>query len=191
MHYFLEDSLMRKKLTIILFILVALSLVACDMDTTGNKTNENNNTVTDNKPDDDENNPEYPDEPVQEMSQEINEEIVNNDELQATLLRIERKEDVFFEEVYNVIFEVENKLDHQIAVQARQVSADGEEIDETILSMSQNVDPGKKEKAVLQVLNMDGYEFPNIEENFEMILHVISFENFNYMEEYPVKVQLN
>lgn len=181
---FLEDLFMKRKLFLIMFILGLLTLAACGENNDDQHTNDNENeTEPVEKPDSNE------DEEIQDEVKEVNEVIVDNDNVHATLVEIERKEDIFFDEVYNVVFEVENKLDHNIEVQARSVSADGEMIDETILAMSQDIAPGKKAKAVLQILNMESYDFPEMKENFEMTLHIFSFENFDYTEDHPVKVQ--
>lgn len=120
---------------------------------------------------------------------EINELIVDNDNLKATLVKITKESDSIFGDSYKVIFEVENKLDHSIEVQARSVSADGMMVDEALLSMSQEVAPGKKAKAVLDISDFEGYDFPEMEEDFEMTLHIFSFDDFDYTEDHEVKVE--
>lgn len=120
--------------------------------------------------------------------QEFNQLIVDNENVKATLVDVIRKKDDIFGDEIRVKFEVENKTDHPIEVQARQVSADGKMIDETILSMSTEVAPGKIADAVLTISDYEGYEFPALEDNLEMILHIFSWENEDFSEDHEVKV---
>ena len=89
---------------------------------------------------------------------------------------------------YEVIFDVENKRSESSEVQARSVSADGRMIDDMLLSMSQEVAPGKSAYATLKISEFDGYEFPELKSDFEMTLHIFSWDNYDYTEDHPVKV---
>lgn len=114
--------------------------------------------------------------------------IVDNESYKATLLEIVKKKDDIFGESIEVVFEIENKLDHTIGVQARSVSADGYMIDETILNMSQEVAAGKKAKAVLTINDFEGYDFPELKEEFEMGLYVFNYDSFGEIATHEVKV---
>lgn len=87
-----------------------------------------------------------------------------------------------------MVFDITNKRDHSIEVQARSVSVDDRMIDETILSMSQEVAPGKSATAKLTIQEFEGYEFPQFEKNLEMTLYFFSWDNVDYEEEHPVSV---
>lgn len=104
------------------------------------------------------------------------------------MLEIVKKKDPIFGESIQVVFEIENKLDYAIGVQARSVSADGYMVDETILSMSQEVAAGKKAKAVLSIEDFEGYDFPELKEDFEMDLHVFNYDSFEDIAQHEVKV---
>lgn len=82
-------------------------------------------------------------------------------------------DDYWDEEYYEVKFEVENKQSETITFQAREVSADGKMINDSMLSMSQDVSSGKKADAVLTIQNYNG-NLPAVTKDFEMLLHVFS-----------------
>src|SRR5690625_2550394 len=118
---------------------------------------------------------------------EFNEEIVDNDDVSATLIGVEKIVDKDWdEEKIEITFEVENKRDDTIEVQAREVSADGKMIDETMIMMNQEVSGGKHADAVLTIQNFDG-DLPEIEDNIEMILHIFTWE-FYFENDIDVKI---
>ena len=120
---------------------------------------------------------------------EINQLIVDNENVKATLVKITKINDDTWGNSIEVTFDVENKRQETIEVQARSVSADGRMVDETLLSMSQEVAPGKTATAKLTIMEMEGYEFPELTSDFEMTLHIFSWDNYEYEEDHPVKVQ--
>jgi len=119
---------------------------------------------------------------------EINQVIVDNENVKANLLKITKVTDDIWGNSYEVIFDVQNKRSDSIEVQARSVSADGRMIDETLLSMSQEIAPGKAAYATLTISEFDGYEFPEMNSDFEMTLHIFSWDDYDYSEDHPVKV---
>lgn len=119
---------------------------------------------------------------------EFEQEIVDNDNFKATLTSVEKVVDKDWdEERFEVTFEVENKQDETIEVQAREVSADGKMIDESMLTMSQEVAGGKTADAKLVIENYDG-DLPDMEDELEMKLHVFDWE-YEFEEDYDVKVE--
>lgn len=141
-----------------------------DVDSTDTETAEGTEDQTDNR------------------EQEINEVIVDNENVKATLVKIVRIQDETWGNSVEVVFDITNKRDHSIEVQARSVSVDDRMIDETILSMSQEVAPGKSATAKLTIQEFEGYEFPQFEKNLEMTLYFFSWDNVDYEEEHPVSV---
>lgn len=114
--------------------------------------------------------------------------IADSENIKATLISAETIIDKEWdEEKIEIMFEVENKRQDTIEVQAREVSADGKMIDDTMLSMSQEIAPGKKADAILTIQNYEG-DLPEIAENLEMILHVFSWDDMDYEEEHQVKI---
>lgn len=89
-----------------------------------------------------------------------------------------------------VKFEVENKGDTTVAVQAREVSADGKMLDQSLLSMSQDVSAGKRADAILDIQNYDG-DLPVIVEDLEMILHISLWDDMDYEQDHLVKIEFN
>ncbi|MBP2076864.1 hypothetical protein [Oceanobacillus polygoni] len=120
---------------------------------------------------------------------EFNQEIEDNENFKATLISIERIYDEFWdEEKIEVTFEVENKRDDTVDFQAREVSINGKMVDEALLSMSTEVAGGKLADAVLTIQDYEGGEIPSLDEDFEMLLHVFSWDNMDYEEDAEVSV---
>lgn len=180
---------MKKKLIFSAALVLSLGLAACGETETENvggkvetSSSEKANTQDTEKAKDDtkEN---------ADSNKEINQVIVDNDKVKATLVKIVKSTDSVFGNSYEVVFDVENKSSEKIGVQARSVSVDGRMVDETILSMSQDVAAGKTASAKLTIREMEGYEFPEFKSDLEMGLFVYSSENITNAEEIPVKVK--
>lgn len=122
-------------------------------------------------------------------AQEFNQLIADTDNVKATLVHVVKKNDDIWGNTIEVKFEVENKREDTIEVQARQVSIDGKMVDETILSMSTEIAPGKLADAVLTINEFEGHEFPALEENLEMVLHIFSWDNMDFEEDHNVKIE--
>lgn len=122
---------------------------------------------------------------------EYNEEIINDDNVAATLIEIEKTydEDRGGEKV-EVRFEVENKRDDLIVVQARSVSMNDKMVDSLLLTMSQEVAAGKSADAVLKIENYDG-EVPELEDNLEMELHIYSRDDREYRVDPEVRAEFD
>lgn len=172
---------LKRILLILAGVLLIGVLVACGGDT---GTDTDNNT----EPESEQNEQNESDSSVKEFNQEI----VDNENVKATLVSVERKTDSLFGDSVEVTFEVENKRSDTIEVQAREVSADGKMIDEAMLVMSQEVSSGKKADAVLTIQNFeeDG-ELPAMEENIEMLLHIFSWDDFDFSEDHEVTIDLS
>jgi len=123
-------------------------------------------------------------------SDELNLEIADDEIIKISLSKIVRESDDVFGDSIDVEFMVDNKLDKLITVQARQVSADNLMVDETILIMSQDISAGKSAKAKLEMIELDGYDFPTLEEILELDLLVIDGGTFEDIKSYPVSVEL-
>lgn len=119
----------------------------------------------------------------------FNEVIVDNENIKATLLSVvEEKDDIWGDSIV-ITFEVENKRDTTIEVQAREVSADGKMIDESFIIMSTEVASGKLADAKLKIQPLGDEELPDIEENIELKLHFFSWDDYDYSEDHPVLIE--
>lgn len=170
-----------KKLYYVLSILLLFLLTAC-----GEKTEENLGVEVDNTENEQEQKNE--EETAKKDENELNQVIVDNENVKATLVKIVKKEDDVWGNSVEVIFDVTNKRQDAIEVQANSVSVDDRMVDETLLSMSQEVAPGKSATATLTINEFEGYEFPKFENNFAMTLHIFSWDNMDYSEDHPVEV---
>lgn len=122
--------------------------------------------------------------------EEFDKEIVDNDDFKAVLTSVEKIADKEWdEERIEVTFEVENKRDETVEVQAGEVSADDKMVDESMLMMSQEVAGGKKADAKLVIESFDGEELPEMKENLEMKLRVFDWEYMDFEEDYDVKIE--
>jgi hypothetical protein len=132
-----------------------------------------------------------PEAPKKEEAAPINQAIVDDETVKATLTSIELVEDPEWDEKrYVVTYEVENKTDLTLVVQAESVSADGKMIDEGLLTMSTEIAPGKKADAVLEIEDYDNPErLPEIKENFEMTLDVFDWD-YQIEKKYEVVTEM-
>ncbi|MCD1162895.1 hypothetical protein [Peribacillus frigoritolerans] len=120
---------------------------------------------------------------------EVGKEVANTANMKATLVSVEKVVDKEWDEEYiDVKYEVENKLDKTIVIQAREVSADGKMVDDGLLDMSQEVAAGKKADAILRIQDYDGGELPAIEKNLEMLLLAIDNDTYEDIEQHKVNV---
>lgn len=175
---------MDKFIFSIALLFFSFALAACGDATEEDLGGEVNNT-------EDQGNVETTEENTEEATndeQELNQAIVDNENVKATLVKIVKKNDEVWGNTVEVIFDVENKRSDTIEVQARSVSVDDRMVDETILTMSQEVAPGKAATATLTFTEMEGYELPAFENNLEMQLHFFSWDNMDYEEDHPVQV---
>ncbi|XJS11179.1 hypothetical protein ACF3NG_02750 [Aerococcaceae bacterium WGS1372] len=128
---------------------------------------------------------------LKELKGETNDELVIADDEQFIVKFIEIKEKEN-NESYEFIFEVENKTDLNVEVQARTVSIDDMMVDVSLLTMSQEVAPGKKAKTVLKVRDYSGdNEIPELTGNFVMDLHIFSWDDYEFTVDYPVVIELD
>lgn len=118
--------------------------------------------------------------------------IADDDDFYIEFKEIKEKDDSYTGKSYEIIFEVENKSDMSVEVQARSLSIDGMMVDNAVIIMSQEVAPGKKAKAVLELIDYSGEEeVPELVGDLEMDLHIFSWDDFNYGVDYPVVINLD
>lgn len=178
-----------RKLIFLMITILSLALAACSGETTSTDSGSqssaqdtqeaNNETAT---------NEENTESQANDNVIELNQLIVDNENIKATLARIERKSDSIFGDSIEVVFEVENKREDTITVQAREVSVDNKMVDESMIVMSQDISGGKMADAVLTIQDFEGKGLPSMEENFEMLLHVFSWDDMDFQEDHEVKV---
>lgn len=174
---------MRKYL-FTLFAVLLLVLAAC-----GGEAEEKEVSSVESNGQDAEENAEDEQETEQEESKEVDEVIVDNDNLKATLVDIVKVEDKEWdEEKYEINFEIENKRNETIEVQANEVSADGKMIDDFI-SFSETISGEKQADATMVVENYDG-DLPEMKNDLEFIFDVFSHD-FEYEEQHDVKIEFD
>ena len=128
----------------------------------------------------------------EEETTEINEQIVDDENVTAELVDIDYIYDEFWEEEkYELNFDVTNNTDNTITAQARDVSINDTMVDESLLSMSQDIAGGKNATATLSIGGLGGDELPELEGNLEMTLHIFNEADFEDIGDYPVSVDLN
>lgn len=182
---------MKRILFILVTLILSIGLAACSGTETEEKEVENVDLSQKEAEEKEEETGTEEDEEAEEEEekQEFDEEIVDNDSVTVHLTSVEKIIDKDWdEERIKVTFEVENKRDNTIEVQAREVSADGKMIDEMMLSMSTEVSSGKLADAVLTIENYEG-DLPEIENDLEMILHIFDWEDYEYEDDIDVNIE--
>ena len=137
---------------------------------------------------------EKPEPTKNENLREYNKVLVDNENLRAELLSIEYMyDDIFDQEVIEVTFDIKNKQDFPIEVQARSVSINDRMVegDDILVAMSQEVGPGKSAYAVLSIQNFGDKGRLKLEGNFEMTLYIFNWDDWDYSVEIPVSVPLD
>lgn len=175
---------MRLHKSLLLFGVSSLLLVACGDDDGSSAEKESND-------------PEVEEVEAQEEDNnkviDIDEEVASDETLNATLVYAEYDEgDEFDFGEIKIVFEVENVSEKDIEIQARSVSIDDHMVDESLISMSQEVVSGKSAKAILKLVDYDDEpDFPELVGNLEMKLHVFDWDDHEFEKDYDVNVELN
>ncbi|MFE7062850.1 hypothetical protein ACFVAD_11930 [Sutcliffiella sp. NPDC057660] len=178
---------MKKILLLSMLLAVAGIIAACGDTEVQEKEVENVTSANENAKATEEKAAEEPED--ENSKQEFNKVIVDNENIKATLISVEKIVDKEWdEEKIDVTFEVENKRADTIEIQAREVSADGKMVEENMLFMSTEISGGKLADSVLTIQNYEG-DLPAIEENIEMLLHVFSWDDMEFEEQHPVLIE--
>ena len=181
---------MKKILGITLVLLLCLGIGGCTTleavkptETVTTTTEQPEATITEN-----------PEPTKNENLREYNKVLVDNENLRAELLSIEYMyDDIFDQEVIEVTFDITNKQDFPIEVQARSVSINDRMVegDDILVAMSQEVGPGKSAYADLSIQGFGKGKLPKLEGNFEMTLYIFNWDDWDYSVEIPVSVPLD
>ena len=115
--------------------------------------------------------------------------IADDEEIYAELVEIRYLEDEIWGNSIELSFALENKTDQTLEFQARELSADDKMIDDATVVFSEEVAGGKKADGVLEIMEFEDTSLPKMEENIEFILHVFSWDDYDYEMDYPVKVE--
>lgn len=127
-----------------------------------------------------------------EESQDVNQLIADDENIKITFLKIERESySSDLDDSIEIYFEIENKMDRTIYVNAEAVSSDGKMVDSSIYSMYQDISPNKLADVPLTIVGMDGKELPTLEENLELTIAFYDEDDYNFETlEYPVEISI-
>lgn len=184
---------MKRYLFIIVTVLLSIGLVACSGDEVEEKEVDNvdladQDDTDEGEKEEAEDKSEEAEDDAEEEVKEIDEEVVDNEDITARLISVEKIVNKDFdEEKYEIKFEVENKRDTTIEVQAREVSADSKMIDESMLMMSQEISGGKSADAVLTIQSFED-DLPEIEKDLDFILHVFDWDDYEFELDVDVNI---
>ncbi len=120
----------------------------------------------------------------------INEVIVDNENVKITLLEIVNIDDTEKGKEFQIKFDIENKTDFIIGTDAQKVSINEEIIDETIIMMTGDIEAGKTGVSTVRIMELDGFEFPEIKGDIEFEIFLFSWKNFDYEERIPINIEL-
>lgn len=117
--------------------------------------------------------------------------IADDEEIFAKFVEIrerERNGEIY----YDLFFEVENRTDVILEVQANTVSINNVMVPERIFSMSQEVAPGKKAFAEMTLRDRSReIGVPELTGNLEMTLHIFNWDDRDFVLDFPVIVNLD
>lgn len=125
---------------------------------------------------------------------DYNQEITDDENVKISLMNIEHIVDKEYdEERYIISFDVTNKRDKTMTVQAREVSIDDRMVDESLLMMSTDISSGKTANAKLVIESYSDEKLPEMVGNLELILHAFNSDydsDDEFRHEVPVKITL-
>lgn len=127
---------------------------------------------------------------------ELNENVVDDGSIKVAIVSVEKYVDDIWGETIEVKFDVTNNTDNTVTVQAREVSIDDRMVDDSIYYMSEEVSAGKSADVELIIQDTSGEtELPELTGNFDMLLHVYSYDDETYdtlfESDYQVSTELN
>lgn len=127
---------------------------------------------------------------------EINKTIVDDENVKAELVSIEKVEDDTWGDTIKVKFDVTNNTENTITVQAREVSINDRMVDDSLLFMSDDISAGKSADVILEITDLAGEaELPELAGNLEMLLHMFAYDSETYdtlfENDYPVSAPLD
>lgn len=121
---------------------------------------------------------------------EINEKLLDNEDVELIAKSITKEINKKEQEMYRVLFDVENKYKEEIVVKVEGVSFDGNEIETALYSMSNNIKSKDKKELVLDITDFDGYELPELKKEIELDVRVFSWTDPDFTENHKVKFKL-
>lgn len=127
---------------------------------------------------------------------ELNENVIDDGSIKADLVSVEKYVDDNWGETIEVTFDITNNTDKTVTVQAREVSVNDRMVDDSIYRMNEDVSAGKSAYVELVIRDTSGKtELPEITGNFDMILHVYSYDDETndtlFESDYQVSTKLN
>lgn len=133
-------------------------------------------------------------EEVKQDKKEYNQEITDDENVKISLINIEHIVDKEYnEEKYIISFDVTNKRDKTMTIQAGEVSINDRMVDESLLTMSTDVSSGKTANAKLVIESYSEEELPEMVGNLELILHTFNSDydsDDEYQHDVPVNIAL-
>lgn len=168
--------------------LVAIMLVGCSFNFGNSGIEEKEVLAVDTNEKTESDDEEEIDEEETRETTEIDKELVDSNVLKAKMTEIVKVTNHRWnEERYEINMELENKFDETIVVTAAQVSADDIMIDKMVF-FSETIASGKKAYGKMIIENYEG-PLPEMEKNLEFILHIYSLDNFDFSEDYEIKIE--
>lgn len=122
---------------------------------------------------------------------EFNELVEDNENVRVKIISVERlyAEDSD-EEAIGIAFEIENKTDRVLDVQSRNVSINDKMIDESLSVLTQDIAAGKSADVYYVIEDYESeITIPEIEGNLEMALVFLDWDDWDFDEEVPVRVE--
>lgn len=91
----------------------------------------------------------------------------------------------------DLIFEVENKLEEDIALQVESLSVDGKMVDASNVVSSTDIQAKKMADAYVSISDEHGYEIPKINKDIEVNFNLFSWDNEDLSYEFKGKTELD
>lgn len=121
----------------------------------------------------------------------VNHEIIDNKNVKATLIDIKNMQHDVYGNAIEVRFQVVNKDKKKtLTVRAKDVSVDGEKLDDSTVIMSTDIPKGETGEAILTIMEFEDIQLPAMEKSFEMVLNVFSWDDLDFDQNHKFNVEL-
>lgn len=121
----------------------------------------------------------------------VNHEIIDNKNVKATLIDIRNMQHDVYGDAIEVKFQVINKDKKKtLTVRAKDVFVDGEKLDNSTVIMSTDIPKGETGEAILTIMEFEDIMLPAMEESFEMVLNVFSWDDLDFDQNHKFTVEL-
>ncbi|MGX7109286.1 hypothetical protein [Facklamia miroungae] len=118
--------------------------------------------------------------------------LVDDTDFYIAFKEINEKEDSFFGRSHEIVFEIENRTDEKLMVQADTASIDGKMIDPSMITFFQEIGSGKRADVKMSIMSYDPKEeIPELKGDLELEINAFNFKSLESFYTYDIMLPLD